>query len=149
MSKTTMYVVGGAGALGVAGLIYYFATKTPALPPGGGGGGGGGNQPVIGSTSPNVTGGKPPATSFGGAGLPKPTGQSTTNPLATAQGAQAALQNPQQFLQDVSNFLNGMAAFKQGFQIVNAVYSAVQAFAASNLNYYLPALDPVSFGFAF
>lgn len=144
-----MYVVGGAGALGVAGLIYYFATKKPTGPGGQLPQGGGGGTPVIGSTSPAVTGGKPPATSFGGAGLPKPTGQTTTNPLATAQGAQAALQNPQQFLQDVSNFLTGAAAFKQGFQIVNAVYSAIQSFAATNLNYYLPALDPSSFGFVF
>jgi hypothetical protein len=144
MSKTTMYVVGGAGALGIAGLIYYFATKKPALPPGGGG-----TQPVIGSTSPAVTGGKPVATSNSSAGLPAPTGSTTTNPLATANGVNAALQNPQQFLQDVSNFLNGAAAFKQGFQIVNTVYSAIQSFAAANLNYYLPALDPASFGFVF
>lgn len=146
MSKTTMYVLGGAGALGVAGLIYYFATKKPELPQGGGGGGGG---PVLGSTSPNVTGGKPVATSHSSAGLPAPTGQTTQNPLTTAGGAANALQNPQAFLQDVSNFLNGAAAFKQGFQIVNAVYSAIQNFAASQLNFYLPALDPVSFGFTF
>lgn len=145
MKKTTMYVLGGAGALGVAGLIYYFATKKPALPPGGGGG----TQPVIGSTSPNVTGGKPVATSHASAGLPSPTGQTTQNPLTTANGAANALQNPQAFLQDVSNFLNGAAAFKQGFQIVNAVYSAIQNFAASQLQFYLPALDPVSFGFVF
>lgn len=145
--KTRDKILIGAGGATLLGLGVFLLTR-PSKASTGGGGGGGGGQP-IGSTSPNVTGGKPVATSNASAGLPAPTGQTTTNPLATQQGIQNALQNPQQFLQDVSNFLSGAAAFKKGFEIVNGIYSAVQSFAASNLNYYLPALDPSSFGFVF
>ncbi len=141
-------LIAGGGALAL-GLGIFFLTRSSSASSGGGGGGQTTKSQPIGSTSPAVTGGKPVATSNATAGLPAPTGQTTTNPLATQQGVQQALQNPQQFLQDVSNFLNGAAAFKQGFQIVNTIYSAVQNFAATNLGYYLPALDPVSFGFAF
>jgi hypothetical protein len=135
MSKTTMYVVGGVGVVALGGLIYWLATRNKQL------------QTTAANAPPGTAGGvtKPPAQ--GQTGLPPPTATTQTNPLSTAQGAQAALANPQQFLQDVSNFLNGMKAFQQGFNIVNGVYSAIQSFAASNLNFYLPALDPSSFGF--
>jgi hypothetical protein len=136
MSKTTMYIVGGVGVVAVSSLIYWLSTRNKQLP-----------QTTTVNAPPGTAGGvtKPPAQ--GQTGLPPPTATTQTNPLATAQGAQAALANPQQFLQDVSNFLNGMKAFQQGFNIVNGVYSAIQSFAASNLNFYLPALDPASFGF--
>lgn len=146
--KTRDKVLIGAGGATLLGLGIFFLTRpskastggAPSPPP----------PPPQGSQTPiGSTNGQPPAKSFGDAGLPAPTGKTTTNPLTTGQGAQQALQNPQAFLQDVSNFINGAAAFKQGFQIVNTIYSAIQSFAASNLNYYLPALDPSSFGFVF
>lgn len=139
MKKTTMYILGGAVAVVAIGGIAYAVTRKPAagansntLPqgstPNGGGGGGSGSAVIQGNNLIKA---------------PAPTAPNQNNPTSQP------FQNPAQFAQDLSNFLNTMKIAGIGFDTLNALYTGIQSFAASNLNFYLPALSPQSFGFLF